>query len=124
MNPFLRGWFKQKSPNANFWFAISPEEPELVQDCSQEREEEKAGEDCKDQDPQGDWSGFWWFKGQHLSYVVVVVVNMVVVMVMLVVMRIYKGIEPASGGSSASTWVFCWLCGGEYGDGDGDVGTW
>ena len=35
-------------------FTISPEEPELVQDCSQEREEEKAGEDCKDQDPQGD----------------------------------------------------------------------
>ena len=35
--------------------------------------------------------------------VVVVVVNMVVVMVMLVVMRIYKGIEPASGGSRART---------------------
>lgn len=46
---------------------FSPEEPELVQDCSQEREEEKAGEDCKDQDPQGDRAGFWWFKGQHLS---------------------------------------------------------
>ena len=52
MNAFYCiGWFEQKISNG---FIISPEESELVQDCSEEREEEKAGEDCKDQDPQGD----------------------------------------------------------------------